>query len=87
MVNAGYTDGTNKAGVDGTLYVSLWDWRVPVAVTSDGSDDGVLSDVTAASIRDWAPDSFDFGTRLPGLLDGPGRGGLARPNRHGRNLP
>ena len=48
LVNAGYTDGTNKAGVDGTLYVSLWDWRVPVAVTSDGADDGVLSDVTAS---------------------------------------
>ena len=31
LVNAGYTDGTNKSGVDGTLYVSLWDWRVPVA--------------------------------------------------------
>src|SRR5262249_55949003 len=61
LVNAGYTDGTNKAGVDGTLYVSLWDWRVPVAVTSDGSDDGVLSDVTAASIRHCAPDRFGSG--------------------------
>jgi hypothetical protein len=61
LVNAGYIDGTNKTGVDGTLYVSVWDWRVPVAVTSDGSDDGELSDVTATSIRDWATDSFDSG--------------------------
>ncbi|MCC6474863.1 MAG: LEPR-XLL domain-containing protein, partial [Burkholderiales bacterium] len=61
LVNTGYSDGTNRAGVDGTLYVSLWDWRVPVAVTADGADDGVLSDVTAASIRDWATDSFDSG--------------------------
>ena len=62
LVNAGYTDGTNKAGVDGTLYVSLWDWRVPVAVTSDGTDDGKLSDVDAASLLDWAaPNSFESG--------------------------
>ena len=60
LVNAGYIDGTNQ-DVDGTLYVSLWDWRVPVAVTSDGTDDGLLSDVTADSIRDWALDSFDSG--------------------------
>jgi len=55
LVNAGYTDGTNKPGVDGTLYVSLWDWRVPVAVTSDGSEDGELSDVDAASLLRLAP--------------------------------
>jgi hypothetical protein len=61
LVNAGYTDGTNKAGVNGTLYASLWDWRVPVAITSDGSNDGVLSDVTATSIRDWTTDGFDSG--------------------------
>ncbi|MFN0040460.1 MAG: hypothetical protein ACKVP2_13190, partial [Burkholderiales bacterium] len=61
LVNTGYVDGTNKPLVNGTLYVSLWDWRTPVAVTSDGAEDGVLSDVTAASIRDWAFDSFDSG--------------------------
>jgi Ca2+-binding RTX toxin-like protein len=60
LVNTGYTDGTNT-GVNGTLYVSLWDYRVPVAITADPLDDGVLSDVTAASLRDWAFDSFDSG--------------------------
>ncbi len=61
LVNSGYTDGTNQSGIDGTLYVSLWDWRDPVAVSADGTADGFLTDVTAASIRDWALDSFDSG--------------------------
>src|SRR5262249_46302989 len=44
------------------LYAALWDWRVPVAISSDGSNNGVLSDVTAASIRDWTTDgTFDSG--------------------------
>ncbi|MGD8417386.1 MAG: hypothetical protein PVH91_10035, partial [Pseudomonadales bacterium] len=51
--NIGYVDGTNNDAVDGTMYVVLWDYRVPVAF-SDASpnQDGVLDDVTLSSLMD-----------------------------------
>jgi pimeloyl-ACP methyl ester carboxylesterase len=56
--NIGYLDGTNLAGVTGTLFSALWDWRVPVAVNSDGANDGVLSDVTSVSLQDALVDTL-----------------------------
>ncbi|MCH5377627.1 MAG: hypothetical protein JJ992_27025, partial [Planctomycetes bacterium] len=57
--NMGYVDGTNQAGVNGTLYTVLWDYRVPVA-TPDADpaadNNGVLDSVDAESLID---DSFD----------------------------
>src|SRR5262249_56662503 len=35
-----------------------WDWRTPVAVTHDGTNDGALTDVTAVS---FAQEGFDSG--------------------------
>jgi 6-phosphogluconolactonase (cycloisomerase 2 family) len=51
MVNIGYSQGT-------TFFPVLWDWRLPVAVTNDGTPDGVLADVTAASLQ---TEGFDSG--------------------------
>ena len=56
FVNVGYRDGTNLPGVNGTIYTVLWDYRVNVADTNDGVDDGELSDVTAANIQDGMTD-------------------------------
>ncbi|MBT6146026.1 MAG: LEPR-XLL domain-containing protein, partial [Gemmatimonadetes bacterium] len=58
FVNVGYSNGTNVSGVVGTLFSALWDWRIPVAVSSDGTNDGVLADVTAASLADALSDSL-----------------------------
>jgi hypothetical protein len=53
FANAGYVDGTNQAGVNGTLYSVLWDYRVPVAEPDATPDnDGILDDVSAASLID-----------------------------------
>ncbi|MDA1273124.1 MAG: hypothetical protein O2960_03590, partial [Verrucomicrobia bacterium] len=52
LENIGYVNGTNAPGVLGTAFAALWDWRVTVADTNDTDGDGILSDVTAASIQD-----------------------------------
>jgi 6-phosphogluconolactonase (cycloisomerase 2 family)/Ca2+-binding RTX toxin-like protein len=41
--NVGFNEGS-------TFFTVLWDWRVPVAVTNDGTNDGYLADVTEASL-------------------------------------
>ncbi len=55
--NIGYTEGS-------TYFTVLWDWRVPVAKTNDGLNDGVLSDVTAASLFTYTP-QLPFSLDLP----------------------
>jgi hypothetical protein len=57
IVNVGYVNGTNQPSVTGTFFSALWDYRTPVAVTDDGVRDGLLSDVTAASLQDSTFDS------------------------------
>jgi len=53
FANIGYTNGTNDAGVDGTLYEVLWDWRVPVAqADAVTNNNGILDDVSVASLID-----------------------------------
>ena len=49
LANIGYVD--SRSGNAGTLFAALWDWRVPVAL-ADGTDDGALSNVNAASLLD-----------------------------------
>lgn len=48
--NVGYQQGS-------TFFTVLWDWRVPVAVTKDGVNDGVLSDVTVSTLENGGFDS------------------------------
>ena len=55
LVNIGYVNGTNT-GLTGTLFAALWDWRVPVAQSDDGVNDGQLSNITVAGLLD---DNFE----------------------------
>ncbi len=60
--NIGYTNGTNNAAVNGTLFSVLWDWRVPVAQSdSITNNNGLLDDVNSASLIDATFDtSLDY---------------------------
>ncbi|MFC1859817.1 LEPR-XLL domain-containing protein, partial [Thermodesulfobacteriota bacterium] len=63
--NVGYLLGDADTGIPdsggsvagATLFTALWDWRVPVFDNLDGTDDGLLTNATAAAIQDSTFDS------------------------------